>query len=690
MTDANPLARVLPGLDNVRQNGGGYSARCPSHADRRNSLSIAQGEDGSVLLHCFAGCETAAIVDVLGLTMADLYPARSEAKGGNGQHSRIVARYDYTDESGALLYQVIRREPKDFRQRRPQGSDWTWSLGDVPRVLYRLPDLAAAAPAAPVLVTEGEKDADRLAELGFVATTNAGGAGKWRPEYGDALRGRRVCIVPDNDAPGEKHAAQVEQALSGVAAEIRVLRLPGLPAKGDVSDWLDAGGTPEELARLIESAPAWAPAAPNGKHDPHTIALRQPVGALASDIFPEALAWLWRGRLAAGKLTVLDGDPGLGKSTLTTEIAARISRGEALPGADAGEPRGVVLMSAEDGPADTIIPRLAAAGADLSRVYVLQGFRGPDGEITPLTVPGALDVLERAIRTHNAALAVIDPLMAFLGGDVGANRDQDVRRAMAPLAAMLERSGAACILVRHLNKAGGSSALYRGGGSIGIIGAARIGLLVARDPDDEDARILAPVKSNLSKPAPALRFRLESAPGSDVARVVWDAGPVALDADALLAAGQGDDEERSKVQEAADFLRDYLALGPRAVTDVYKDARPEQHHDATLKRAKRLLGIKSEREGFGPGSKVLWSLPDAPLCATDTPTPIQDQPREPVCIQDQLPRFDPVCTDPRNHAENGRPPNAQPSIGDQSPGNDPVWANGGLWGAAAGGEVGEL
>ncbi len=152
---------------------------------------------------------------------------------------RIVATYPYCDESGALLYEVVRVEPKTFHQRRPDGAGgWLWNLGDVRRVLYRLPGLLAE-PRRAVFVVEGERDTDTLIGMGLLATTNAGGALKWRPEYAEPLAGRPIIILPDNDGPGRRHALMVAQSLHGVAASVRVVELPGLPPKGDVSDWLE-------------------------------------------------------------------------------------------------------------------------------------------------------------------------------------------------------------------------------------------------------------------------------------------------------------------------------------------------------------------------------------------------------------------------------------------------------------------
>ena len=236
------------------------------------------------------------------------------------------------------------------------------------------------------------------------------------------------CILPDHDEPGEKHAADVAHSLTRIAADVRVLHLPGLPPKGDVSDWLRTGGRPDDLRRMIDTAPVWEPSETSCPND-HG---REPVGVLASDVVPERVTWLSPGRLAAGKCTILDGDPELGKSTLSLELAARITRGDALPGGQPGAPRGVVMLSAEDGIADTIVPRLIAAGRRPVRVFILTGIRAADGAEDTVTVPGGLDAVEPAIRDMDAALLIVDPLVAFLGADVNSNRDQDVRRALAP------------------------------------------------------------------------------------------------------------------------------------------------------------------------------------------------------------------------------------------------------------------
>lgn len=240
--------QVLERLKKVQRNRKGWSARCPAHDDKRSSLSVSEGDGGKVLIKCHAGCSYESVIDALGL-------ATNSAKG-----KKIAAEYTYQDEKGKTLYQVVRSEPKDFRLRRPDGrGKWTWNIEGVERVLYHLPEIVASDSQRQVFIVEGEKDADRLAALGLTTTTNVGGADKWRDEYTEYLRGRHIVIIPDNDTAGYRHAEQIARSLHDKAASVKVIPLPNLPEKGDVSDWLSDGGTVEQLLELGEHAPLYVP-----------------------------------------------------------------------------------------------------------------------------------------------------------------------------------------------------------------------------------------------------------------------------------------------------------------------------------------------------------------------------------------------------------------------------------------------
>lgn len=343
-----------------------------------------------------------------------------------------------------------------------------------------------------------------------------------------------------------------------------------------------------------------------------------PYAERVADIPPERVEWLSMSRLAVGKITVLDGDPGLGKSTLALDWAAKLTRGENLPYGPVNRPRGVLILSAEDGKGDTIRPRLEAAGADLTRVFLFE-MRDEDGRSYLPSLPEHLEALGSQIEATDAVLVIIDPLVAYLSGELKAISDQDVRRMLSPMASILERSRAAGLALRHLNKAAGMASLYRGGGSIGIIGAARFGLLVGRDAKDESGkrRILAVQKANIGDDdPPSLVYRLESVPGTDVARVVWE-GESSVRAHELTGA-TADDSERAREHEARAWLTDALSGGSLTAKDLQRMAREDGIAWRTVERIKDSLGIVCERVGFGRGGHWTWRLPaidrnDAPI-----------------------------------------------------------------------------
>lgn len=262
---ADKLSHVLSALRCAGPTGEGtWMVRCPAHDDAKPSLSVRLAGD-HVLVHCHAGCQTEDVLGRCGLSMTDLFlggdtgaAAVGVAKTDSETLCNSTAHYDYRDEGGECLYRVVRRErdgSKSFAVYRLSGPGrWTLGADGVRRVLYRLPELIASSAAELVWIVEGEKDADRLAALGFVATTNPFGAVKWLSEFNTFLHDRHVAIIPDNDEPGRKHASKVAESLAGVAASIRVVSLPGLPAKGDVGDYLDLGRTKSDLLTLLAEA----------------------------------------------------------------------------------------------------------------------------------------------------------------------------------------------------------------------------------------------------------------------------------------------------------------------------------------------------------------------------------------------------------------------------------------------------
>ena len=303
------------------------------------------------------------------------------------------------------------------------------------------------------------------------------------------------------------------------------------------------------------------------------------------------MEWLWPGRVPQGGLTVLAGEPGLGKSLLSLWLASRLSRGEL-----GGTPAASLFLTAEDSREHTVLPRPVAAGAELEHVV----FPPPenDGLERSISLPDDIGYLRQLMVKAAVRLVVFDPLMAYLPAKVNSWHDQSVRGALAPLAALAQEQGAAVLLVAHLNKGQNADPLRRLGGSIGLAAAARSVLLLARDPDDPEGatgamRVLAQAKSNLGLLEPSLGYRIKPASlANDVTTAYLEAaGASRFSAAELLALNET--EARSKLREAEALLRAELEDGPRPVSELRAAALELGISITTLDRAKKKLGVRS-------------------------------------------------------------------------------------------------
>jgi putative DNA primase/helicase len=322
-----------------------------------------------------------------------------------------------------------------------------------------------------------------------------------------------------------------------------------------------------------------------------------------SQVAPSPVEWLWEPYLARGKLAVLDGDPGVGKSFLALDLAARLSRGGPLPdGPSLGRPHATLFLGGEDDVAHTLRPRADAAGADLGRLVFLV----PRGLALP-RLPDHLPALEEAIRVHQIGFVVIDPLAAFVPPGPSGGKDRPVRRTLDGLAELAARYGCAVLLVRHLTKSGGLRWLYRGLGSLGVVRAIHTGLLVARHPTDPEQRVLARTKPTDGPPAPSLGFWLLPGGGRQP-RIHW-LGPVSLTADELYTTREP--ESQRPRERAAEWLRRELADGARRAAELFAGAAAAGITRRTLKRAKKDLGVESEQVGKDGTTEWCWSNPEA-------------------------------------------------------------------------------
>jgi hypothetical protein len=367
--------------------------------------------------------------------------------------------------------------------------------------------------------------------------------------------------------------------------------------KCDYFSILRAEGLPDDHLPSREGA-----ANKNGNQSPQSDASLAIVKMI--DVEREEVEWLWEPYIPLKKLTLLEGDPGIGKSWITAALACAVSRGRGLPGIGAFAPGNVLMLSAEDGLADTLRPRLDAMGADVGRIFALN---------QPLTFDevGLLSLAEALIK-HRPRLLTVDPLFAYTGG-TDIHRANECRTVTARLALVAEKGGCAIFGVRHLGKSRGMGhALNAGIGSIDLLAAARSVLLAGKDPDDEKNRAIAQIKNNLAPHGPAIGFTLEGGEFS------WT-GESDLTSARLLSYAPSE-SERPALDEACEFLRDELGECDVDVATLKANARRAGISEITLRRAKDRLNIKAKKVGGyfgGKKSRWVWCLPGERLQGED-------------------------------------------------------------------------
>ncbi len=391
------------------------------------------------------------------------------ATNGNGKH--IIATYDYTDASGKLLFQVCRFEPKDFRQRQPDGKGgWTWNLNGVEPVLFRLSEtLGAVAKGTPIFLCEGEKDVLALVERGIDSTCNSGGAGKWRDSYTEILRGADVCIIADKDKAGRDHAQLVAAKLHGAAKSVRVIELPdtnGKPVK-DAADYFAAGGTTENLIALADTAPMWTPQAVPSLSRADVAS--EYLGAQAQPLAPPAAKSLGdlkrrtaddpnellrTGFLCRRGALLLAAPTGIGKSSFSMQAAILWALGRDCFGITPTKPLKSLLIQAENDDGDLAEMRDGVlAGMSLTddeRQLVFENVLVVH-ENTRTLRPFIDNTVAPLLETHRPDLVWIDPALAYIGSDASAQKDVSffLRNLLNPL---LTKFDCACVVVHHTNK----------------------------------------------------------------------------------------------------------------------------------------------------------------------------------------------------------------------------------------------
>jgi putative DNA primase/helicase len=434
----------------------------------------------------------------------------------------------------------------------------------------------------------------------------------------EIVAGKNLGVGAEVLCPGVMSRVDFDAGAARQAASKSALKVEVVPAPEDVTDKKSEKPAPVNLATPAQAS--------NSAHTPSQPAAPQRASVVmvrASDIRPEKIRWLWPNRFAAGKFGLIAGNPGLGKSQLTVHMAAQTTTGGVWPNGEGRAPLGsAVILSCEDDAADTLVPRLIAAGADTSRVHIVEAIKeagGPHAQERQFDLAKDVETLCRAIEEiGDVRLVIIDPITAYLGTgkNVDSHKNAEVRAALAPLQIHASKFDFSAVGVTHLNKGGGTEALMRVLGSLGFVAAARVAFLVVGDAGNERT-LFIPMKNNIGVKQPGLAFRVASktiADGIQTSCIEWDADEVTTTADEALAAAagkQGGDEvsKGAAWREAMDFLREVLSIGPVPSTDVQRQAKEAGIAWRTVRRAQEALGIKPYRDTSGEKPKWLWDMP---------------------------------------------------------------------------------
>lgn len=555
-------------------------------------------------------------------TIAATLEAAAVAIGGE-----LVKTWGYHNADGTPFASVGRINlPDGSKQFRPAHEAKNGAkLGDPPGSwpLLCLPDLAGQKL---VIVCEGEKAADAARAIGLPATTSAHGSGSADKSDWTPLAGLHAILLPDNDLPGEKYVRDVAKILARLDPPCRckIVNLPGLGDGEDIVEFLERGGTADDIGKLADATP-WIDAADlNGG----------PVLTCLADVESRAVSWLWAGRVPLGRITLLVGRPGEGKSFLTTDITARVTTGSPFPDGSPCPKGSVILVSAEDDPADTIRPRLDAHRADCRRVHLLSAVRWFDDNAKAherFFTLADLAALEAALQAHrDCRLIVVDPIGSFLGGDTDSHRDNEVRGILAPVAKMAERYGPAVLVVAHSRKATATFADDLAIGSRAFTGIARAVWHLSRDrtPDAQaieamsgkksPRRLLLPGKNNLGPEGDGLAFIIAGDPPA----IEWEREPVRMSADEALAQENGLDDSRPGPEpearrQAEQWLSDLLAGGALHTVKVEAEAKAAGISWRTIRRAGDVLGVIRERCPYSGAWQ--WRLPKGPQSLGQVP-----------------------------------------------------------------------
>lgn len=605
------LQDFLSRLHGVKGTGNQYSAICPAHDDHNASLSVSTGKDGKIIMKCHAGCDIRDILNELNLTESDLFPELMQPKAVPRDKWELIARYNYTDENGCFLFQKTRWKTANGKtftwSHQDQGGNWKKGRGGHEPVLYNLSETVRADT---VYLVEGEKDVETLKASQLVATSPPDGAASdWQPQYTQALTGKTVYIIQDNDEPGKAFARKAANTLYGAAKQIKVIDLTQdwdkLPEHGDATDAYHL--TPDDFKAKLEAltivTPDFEPSAePEDDEDLSVVCL--------SDVQEKQADWLVGGYIPRGQITTFAGDGGSGKTTLICSILADLSSGKCpvflrgmAPFERISSPEKVMFFSAEDSTEHVLKAKLRRHGANMDNISYIDV-----ADERFLKIKFDSDFLEKLIKKHCPSVVMFDPLQAFVPDRIKMSERNAMRSCMSHLIALGKKYQCTFLIILHSNKQSGVWGRKRIADSADIWDISR-SVFTIGETNEPNIRYISHEKSNYGPPSDTVLFSLDNG--------------------VIEFKGYSDKKDKDFVTEAAytsvqapqrgeakEFILDFLKDGEKPVKELDGMAKAQGITAHTLRRGKEELKAsgeikyRTESNGKGKGTIYYISLVD--------------------------------------------------------------------------------
>ena len=599
------LTDILQRLDGVKGRDDKYMATCPCHNDSTQSLSVALGEQGKILLKCCAGCSVERIVDAMGLKMSDLFADNTKTK------SFPVYNVTKFDEKPVLeaeyLYADSRLKKAKYRRSDgskycywyyKNGSAWVKGRNNIMPGLY-IGEIEDANPEY-IFLVEGEKDVDNLKAAGLYAVSLPDGAqSKWEPSYDDTFRDSQVFIIPDNDEPGKKYASMCAERIYSVAKDVKVLELPkawaDMPPKADVSDLIEKFGREEAVNMVINlmgAADSWEPE--KATEDDPLIALFKPL----SDFKEEEATWLIPGWVPESQITLIAADGGVGKTTLWCNIIAALSSGRPCVLDDENkrrEPMKVAFCTTEDSVSKKLAKKLRESGANMRNIITMDATADKSGVLRNFKF--GTNEMERFVRYYKPDVCVFDPVQGFIPPKVNMGSRNEMRDCLAPLIALGEETGTTFIIICHTNKRKGAYGRDRIADSADLWDISR-SVIMAGYTEEQGIRYLSNEKNNYEQLQETMLFTINAG-----GQIVRQGTTYKRDREYMTEAAVA--KSAPKKEDCKEFLISALQNAPNRIMksdDLIRMAQENDYSFTTIKRARKALNMEGVTENYTTGS----------------------------------------------------------------------------------------